>query len=256
MHHDFVDRYSDLASPIHRLDPRIKILCLLLFAVVVVTTPSDRYACFGAYALLMAVLVAVSRVPITYMLKRVSLVLPFVALTAVFLPFRHFPGAGESSGGLLGLRVSGQGAQLLAGVTTKALLAATALILLSSSTRFVALLQGLGALRFPGVMLMILSFMIRYLFVASDQAMRMERARSSRFCGGGRLATLRVRSSMIGVLFVRSYERAERVYRSMVCRGFDGDPRGATRLQFAPSDGLFAILFLAGVVAARLAGGL
>ncbi len=256
MHHDFIDRYSDLGSPIHRLDPRTKILCLLAFAVVVVTTPARHPACFGAYAALMVLMVAVSRVPLVYVLKRVCLVLPFVALTAVSLPFRGQPGGPDPTAGLLGSGISDEGVRLLLSVTAKAVLAATALILLSSSTRFVSLLQGLGALRFPRVMLMILSFMIRYLFVATDQAMRMERARSSRFCGGGRLATLRVRGGMIGVLFVRSYERAEGVYRSMVCRGFDGNARGMARLRFARADVLFTILFVAGLAAARLAGGL
>lgn len=255
MHHDLIDRYSDRDSPIHRLDPRTKILCLLLFAIVVVTTPAQRAPCFFAYAVLMAFLVALSRLPIAYLLKRVCLVLPFVVLTAAFLPFRSDPGVSAPTGGILGRSLSGEGARLLASVTTKAVLAATALVLLASSTRLTTLLQGLGALRFPKTMLMILSFMVRYLFVAADQAMLMERARSSRFCGSGRLATLRVRSGMIGVLFVRSYERAERVYRSMVCRGFDGDARGMTRLRFAVADGLFAILFLGGLVAARWAGG-
>ena len=95
----------------------------------------------------------------------------------------------------------------------------------------------------PRVMIMILSFMYRYVFVLVDEVMRMRQARDSRNFGGSRLWHLRTIGNMTGTLFIRSYERGERVYAAMLARGFDGQCRTLNHLNFRPADTYFGICF-------------
>jgi cobalt/nickel transport system permease protein len=99
-------------------------------------------------------------------------------------------------------------------------------MLLTSTTKFTSLLKGLERLKVPKIFIMIISFMYRYLFLIVDELQRMERAKKSRTFGkAGRLRIIKTLSNIAGVLFVRSYERAERVYLAMCSRGFDGEIR-------------------------------
>ena len=95
----------------------------------------------------------------------------------------------------------------------------------------------------PRVMIMILSFMYRYIFVLVDEVMRMRQARDSRNFGGSRLWHLKTIGNMTGTLFIRSYERGERVYAAMLARGFDGHSRTLDRLNFSQADAYFGIGF-------------
>jgi cobalt/nickel transport system permease protein len=106
----------------------------------------------------------------------------------------------------------------------------------------------------PRVMTMILSFMYRYLFVLVDEVMRLKQARDSRSFGGSRWWQLRVIGNMVGTLFIRSYERGERVYAAMLARGFDGHSRTLNRLNFKPVDAYFGISFALVIILTALAG--
>jgi cobalt/nickel transport system permease protein len=96
------------------------------------------------------------------------------------------------------------------------------------------------ALKRPGVMVLILSIMYRYIFVVSDEMMRMKMARDSRNFGGHRLWQWRTLGNMVGTLFLRTYERGERIYSAMVARGFDGQARILEQLRFQTEDAFFA----------------
>ena len=95
----------------------------------------------------------------------------------------------------------------------------------------------------PWVMVMLLSFMYRYIFLLTDEVMRMKQARDSRNFGGKRLWQIRTIGNMIGTLFIRSYERGERVYVAMLARGFDGQTRTLNTLNFRQADAYFGISF-------------
>jgi cobalt/nickel transport system permease protein len=125
----------------------------------------------------------------------------------------------------------------------KAWLSILFLILLTSTTTFSNILKALEHLKMPRVLVMIMSFMYRYIFVLTDEVMRMKQARDSRNFGEGgrRLWQIRTVGNMIGTLFIRSYERGERVYAAMVARGFDGHSRTMDRLYFRPADVYFII---------------
>jgi cobalt/nickel transport system permease protein len=168
--------------------------------------------------------------------------MPFVLLIAIFIPFfKEGEVAGSYNIGLWEVTVTYSGLQVLLNIVIKAWLSIISLILLTSTTRMVHLLRGLERLHMPRVMVMILSFMYRYLFVLVDEVMRMKQARDSRGPGGGRLRQIRTVGSMIGTLFIRSYERGERVYAAMTARGFDGQTRTLGSLSFRPADAYFSL---------------
>jgi len=244
MKHSFIDLYSDLDSFIHKLDPRTKLITTLLFILAVAIIPPARWQVFAFYFLLMATLVLLSKVPILYVLKRSLVIMPFVALIAISIPFfKEGKVAGSYNIWLWEVSVTYSGLQVFASVLTRAWLSVLSLILLTSTTKLTNLLKALEQLHMPRVTIMILSFMYRYIFILVDEVMRMKQARDSRNFGGKRLWQIRTIGNMIGTLFIRSYERGERVYAAMVARGFDGQSRTLHRLTFKPVDACFGISF-------------
>jgi cobalt/nickel transport system permease protein len=219
----------------------------------VALTPADAWITYGIYLAIAAAWLAISRVPVSYVLKRSLVVLPFVLLIAVFIPFfKGGESAGSYSVGFLHVSVSYSGLELLRNIVIRAWLSILSLILLTSTTRMPDLLKGMEQLHMPNVMVMLLSFMYRYIFVLTDEVMRMKQARDSRNFGGGRRWQIRTIGNMIGTLFIRAYERGERVYVSMVARGFDGHSRTLKRLRFRAADAYFGFCFAAVLTAGSL----
>ena len=242
MKHSFIDQYSDRDSFIHRLDPRTKFIITLLFILAVIITPPTTWQVFALYLLLIATLIFISKVPILYVLKRSLVIIPFVLLIAIFIPFfKEGEVAGSYNIWLWEVSVTDSGLEVLWNILARAWLSILSLILLTSTTKMTNLLRGLEQLRMPRVMVMILSFMYRYIFVLIDEVMRMKQARDSRNFGGKHLWQIRTIGNMIGTLFIRSYERGERVYASMLARGFDGQTRTLDHLNFRQADAYFGI---------------
>jgi len=242
--HGFLDRYSDLDSFIHKLDPRTRFITTFAFILVVVLTPPTRWQAFALYFALLAGLILLSKVPPLYVLKRSLVIVPFVLMIAIFIPFFR-PGevVGSYNVWLWELSITYSGLLVLWNVVIKAWLSILSLIVLSSTTKFSELLKGLEQLRMPKVMVMILSFMYRYIFVLVDEVIRMKQARDSRNFGGKRIWQLKTIGNMVGTLFLRSYERGERVYGAMVARGFEGQTRTLTNLRFQAVDLYYAMGF-------------
>ena len=244
MKHGFLDRYSDLDSFIHKLDPRTRFITTFAFILVVVLTPPTRWQAFALYFALLAGLILLSKLPPLYVLKRSLVIVPFVLMIAIFIPFFR-PGevVGSYNVWLWELSITYSGLLVLWNVVIKAWLSILSLIVLSSTTKFSELLKGLEQLRMPKVMVMILSFMYRYIFVLVDEVIRMKQARDSRNFGGKRTWQLKTIGNMVGTLFLRSYERGERVYGAMVARGFEGQTRTLTNLRFQAVDLYYAMGF-------------
>lgn len=240
MKHSFLDQYSDRDSLIHRLDPRTKLITTFVFILAVVLTPPDSWLAYALYFALVVTLLTLSRLPAFHVFKRSLVIIPFVLLIAIFIPFFK---EGEVVGSFniwqWQVSVTSSGLQILWNIMAKAWLSILSLILLTSTTKFSHLLKGLEQLRMPRVMVMLLSFMYRYLFVLVDEVMRLKQARDSRNFGGKWLWQIRTVGYMIGTLFIRSYERGERVYAAMVARGFDGHSRTLERLHFGQADAYF-----------------
>jgi cobalt/nickel transport system permease protein len=223
MHHAFIDEHSEIGSVIHQLDPRIKVVSFGLLILSVMLMDVISLHIFGLLLLMLAVLVLLSRVPPAFILKRSLVIVPFSVMIAAFLPFMkegHVIWNLGWSG--LPLKVTVEGLQLFMNIVAKSFISVISIILLTSTTRFPDLLKALEKLKCPQVMILILSFMYRYVFVVEDEFMKMRQAKLSRSVGKSWRREVKTLSNMIGVLFLRSYERAEAVYLAMCSRGFTG----------------------------------
>ncbi|MBU4311770.1 MAG: cobalt ECF transporter T component CbiQ [Candidatus Omnitrophica bacterium] len=208
MQHSYIDKYAGLDSFLHGLDPRAKVIVSFIFIFAVVLSNPTAYLSFALYGLALLILLAVSKVPSSFVFKKTLIVIPFVALVALSIPFMK----------------GKDGLALFTGILIKSYLSIFCMTMLTSTTKFPRLLKAMERMKVPSIFIMIMSFMYRYLFVLIDEFHRMQRARDSRSLGRvGRWDTVKVLSNIIGVLFVRSYERAERVYLSMCSRGFNGE---------------------------------
>ncbi|MCO8275807.1 cobalt ECF transporter T component CbiQ [Actinoplanes sp. TRM 88003] len=209
--------HLDRVSPVHNLAPEVKIAAVLLFTIIVVITPRTEFWAFGGYAVLLAVVAGVARVPALWLAKRATIELPFVLL-AVALPFA---GRGERVD-WLGLSLSIDGLHGAWNIFAKGTLGVLASLLLAATTTMRDLILGLDRLRCPTVFTQIATFMLRYLDVLADDARRMRIARLARGYDPRFLWQVKAFAVSIGALFLRAYERGERVYLAMVSRGYAG----------------------------------
>ncbi len=211
-------------SWLHRLPAHVKLVALLVLMLTVVATPREWYAVFGGYLLLLLALVAVSQVPPAYLAKRMVVEVPFV-LFAVLMPFV----ATGPHTDVLGISVSEAGLLGAWGLLAKGTLGVLASLLLAATTEPRALLIGLRRLRMPAQLVQIMGFMIRYFDVVADELWRMHVARQSRGFRARDPRQWPVIARSVGVLFIRAYERGERVHLAMLSRGYDaGSPLEAT----------------------------
>ncbi|MFC0625751.1 cobalt ECF transporter T component CbiQ [Kribbella deserti] len=239
-------------SPIHRLPAQVKIVALLIFVLAVVSSPAERFWAFAVFAALVVGCIRLARLPGTTVLRRLAVETPFIVF-ALLLPFV----ATGPKVDLLGLRLSEAGVLGAWNLLAKGTLGVLAAIVLSGSTSPRELLSGLERLRLPSTLVAILSFMVRYLSVVSGDLQRMRIARESRAYAGGRAGHLKAVAAGAGALFVRSYERGERVHLAMLARGYNGtmpplSDGGATRVQWATGLALPAVAVLVAVAARML----
>ena len=221
-------------SPVHRLDPRTKIIVTLCYTILVVSTAPHHLLVFVIYAGLLSWCVAAARIPLSHILWRATAVLPFSVLAACWLPFVQEGPTVQLGGGLMELSVTGL--WLFAGVAMKSFLGASAAILLASVTPFDLLLSGLRKLHMPAILIDMLTLTYRYLFVLYEEAVRLRRAAAARGYRPQWLGQALLIGRLIGQLFMRSYERAERVYGAMVLRGYRGEMPISHTLRFSPLD--------------------
>ena len=244
--------YREADSPVHRLPPEVKIAAMVAFTVAVVATPRAAFWAFGAYALLVAVVAALARVGGGWLLTRSAIELPFV-LFAFALPFI---GAGERID-VLGLGMSVEGLYGAWNILAKGTLGVWASLLLAATTTTRDLIVGLDRLRCPQIVTQIATFMLRYLDVLVGEARRMRVARISRGDDPRFLWQLRGFAAGVGTLFLRAFERGERVYLAMVSRGYTGRMPTVWQGTGAATTGQWLIAatvpLLAGTVAATAA---
>jgi cobalt/nickel transport system permease protein len=226
-----VNRYVPRDSPIHAADARLKFVLTIAFILMVSLLPVGAWPSI-AVAWLSLVVVSWRAHLGPFRASRGAVVaLPF-ALAALPLIFTRT----EDPLGTLGigpalLTVSGEGLRIFTTIALKSWVSVQAAMLLSFTTPFHDLVDALRALRLPRILVAIISFMYRYLEVLANEVGRMNRARAARSAApGGRAGgSLKWRAgvtgSMVGALFLRSYERSERIYAAMQARGFEGELR-------------------------------
>ncbi|MFD0467836.1 cobalt ECF transporter T component CbiQ [Nonomuraea thailandensis] len=217
-------------SVVHRLPPQCKLLAVFAFALVVVATPRERFWAFAAYAVLLGGVAVAARVPGTYVLRRMVIEVPFV-LFAFLIPV---VGLGERTE-VLGLSLSVPGLWAAWNILAKASLGVVASILLAATTEPRAILLGAQRLRLPSLLVQIAMFMLRYLDVIVDEMRRMRVARESRGFEARNFRHIPVIARSAGALFIRSYERGERVHLAMLSRGYSGQMPVIQELPASPA---------------------
>lgn len=206
----------------HSLVPRTRLLCTLLSVFTIALTPNGHWLTLGIYALGAITLIFVAQVTLKVLLKRIAVEFAFVAVAILGTLFRP-DGQVIWSWGIL--KVTTEGLTVLGSVATKTLLSLTILNLLTITTSIPALLNALSALGVPPLLVATLASMYRYLGVLVKEFKAINQAAASRNLKKKGTWQRLVIGNMIGVLFIRTYDRGDKVYQAMLSRGYRGIPR-------------------------------
>lgn len=204
-------------SFVHRMAPHVKILAIVVFAIAVAVTPTHAPWVFVALAMLVLLAVVAARLPAGFVATRALVVVPFV-IFGLLVPFV----SSDQDMAWGPLRWSSEGARAGLAIVARSVLGVTASIVLAGTTELPRLLAGLDRLRVPPAITAIASFMLRYLEVVAGELRRMRSAMVARGHDPRWLWQLRPLATASGALFVRTYERGERVHLAMQARGFTG----------------------------------
>ena len=204
-------------SAVHRLPAEVKIVAAVLGAICVVATPREAFGVFAGHLLVLAAVWAVARIPPGWILRRAVIELPFVVL-AVLLPFTG-PGPRID---VLGLALSEPGLLGAWNIVVKGTLGVLISLTLAATTPLRDLLSGMQRLHAPALVVTIATLMLRYVDLIVAEAGRMRRARLARGHDPRFLWQVGATARGVGALFIRAYERGERVHLAMLSRGFDG----------------------------------
>lgn len=238
MEHGFLDKYADLKSPIHSIEPRIK-TALLIGAVFVSSLTSqgsiERIFLMVFLAIFLAI---ISRVPLKVYLLRFSVILPIITVLSAVYSF------------------SNKGFDWFSFFYyfSKASASFLFVLVLVTTTKFESILSALRYFRFPIVIISIISFLYRYIFVIQDELERMLRAvRARTNADTDRKTILKTYFNLTGILMMRSFERSERIHRSMLARGFSIKAMYTPKpLNVRFQDILFIIFFTASIILINL----
>lgn len=203
MSHGLVDKRCALDSPIRRMKPTMKLWLVAGILVGVAWAPRPWWMwALGVPAVALATVAILSRISWAFLLRRLLLLGPFVAGVALLALFQP------------------NGVAAAAFLVSKSLICLLTMILLTQTTSFTEILAVLRTVRLPGLLITVVALMYRYTFVLVDEAERLGRARRCRTFSQRRWPTWTALATVAGQLFVRSSERADRVYAAMCARGW------------------------------------
>jgi cobalt/nickel transport system permease protein len=231
MHINVFDHYQNQATLAHRLDPRVKVVVVVVFILSNALLPDGAWLAYGVMGLFVLIAARVAHLPLGFLFKRSLIVLPFL-LAAVTIVFT-LPGTAVFSFTLGPWTFSATDAGLVrfASIMIRSWLSVMAAIWLTATTPFPDLMHALRHLHVPQILVSIISFMYRYLFVMADEAKRLLRAREARSArlpgqagnGGSLWWRAKIAGGIVGQLFLRSFDRSDRVYNAMLARGYRGE---------------------------------
>ncbi|MEE8600431.1 cobalt ECF transporter T component CbiQ [Euzebya tangerina] len=236
-------------SPVHRLAPEAKLAAAFAFVAVVAVTPADRLWVFAAHAGLLVAVVVVARLRPLFVLKRAVVVLPFIA----FIVLIPFVASGERTE-ILGLSVSAEGLAAARTILIRSLIGVTVSIILAATTELPAIMRGLNRLKVPSLLTTIAMFMLRYLETLTAELGRMRTAMTARAYDPRWLWQAKPIAQSAGTLFIRSYERSERVHNAMLARGFTGQMPASRHPTATPREWLAALALPVAALVALLIG--
>jgi cobalt/nickel transport system permease protein len=202
MRHDFLDRYGRLDSPIHRRSASWKAATAFGLIALTVAVPHSRLWLVIPIAIAIGTVLVLSRIPVRFVLTRVLLFEPLAVIAS------------------LAALAQPEGLSIAASMIFKSTICLTTMIILANTMPFAEFLLLLRRLRTPAILVTILALTYRYVFVLVDEAERLGRARLSRTFHRSRAQRWRDLGGLVGRLFIRSTERAERIYAAMTARGW------------------------------------
>lgn len=202
MRHDYIDRYARCDSPVHRLPAALKLGVAFTLVVSTAAVPISVTPYFVACALFLVFAMIAAKLPAVFVAVRLLALEPVAAGVALLSLMQH------------------DGLSVLVRVLVKSNICLLAMVLLSNTTPFADILGVLRRLRFPPLLITVLALMYRYVFLLIDQSERMARARKSRTFSPRRGKRWKTAAGIVGHLFIRSTERAERIYAAMTARGW------------------------------------
>ncbi len=228
--------YQD--TPLHKIDPRAKLITVLFFILTVVSFDKYEISMLVPYIFFPVYLLSAGNIPVMYIVKKIIYVSPFALMIGVFNPL--FDQGALISIGSVG--VSGGWISFLSIMMRFALTVSTALALIAC-TGFNNICFALNRLGAPKIFAVQLLFLYRYIFVLAEEAAKMVRARNLRsFDGKGK--GIRTYGPLLGNLLLRTINRAERIHLAMVCRGFDGKIRILKKYKFGLKESFFVIVWI------------
>lgn len=237
-----LDRLSYQSTCVHQLDPRAKVVATVLFLFTVISFPKYEVAGLIPFFLFPVLLMTMGEIPFLFVVKKVLFVSPFAIFIGIFNPLLDTGTVAV----IAGMPISAGWISFVS-IILKFSLTISAAILLVATTSFPGVCHALRQLGFPSLFTSQLLFLYRYLFVLMEEAMRIIRARDMR-AFGTRGTGIKVFVRLIGILFLRTVDRAERVYYAMLSRGFQGDMPSLRKSRIAMTDMAFMatmITFLA-----------
>jgi len=261
MHSDAFDRYHHKHSLIHHLDPRIKVVITLAFIISNALLPDGAWIAFALAWLFILIANAFSQLGIGFTFRRSFIAFPF-ALAAITVLF-SIPGKPVSSFHFLmwNFTITDAGLLRFVSIVIRSWLSVQMAILLVAVTEFPKIIHALTHLRVPPIITTIISFLYRYLFVLTDEVMRLLRARQARSAaspgqrsGGSVQWRARIAGHMAGQLFLRSYERSDRIYNAMLSRGYKGELMTIHPHHFHARDWLICALSILGMLIMQFTG--
>lgn len=237
MHHNFLDKYSSLNTPVHNIHPLVKVAAYIILVIVILTCSIFKPLEVMFISLMMCILIMVAKIPLTFFIRKTLLLLPVFISVLVLMPFMR--GENVIWGGkfILPLILTREGISLSTGLLIKSALFLWASILLFSTTRFNELLYVLRKSGIPQLIIILLAFMYRYVFLLIDEMERVYTGYQARIFKrqsvGNFLKTL---SFLVRAIFIRSFERSGRIYQAMCARGFRGEIYLMQQPRFSPAD--------------------
>ena len=217
-HHHHLELHK--LSKLSKVKPQTKLLGIFLIILSIAFFSMNNLKLFLIHVCCVLYLLFISKISLKTYLKRLSIDIPFV-LFAIFLPFIS-KGNGKIFGEYLGLTIYETGLTEMRNLIFKITLCVTLAIILTASTSTIELIYGMQKLKISPLLISIFSFAIRYIDVFIDELKRVKTSMKSRGYSEKGLKNLQPIAFASGAMLIRGYERGERVYNSMISRGFSG----------------------------------
>ncbi len=231
----YMDTLATHDSPLHRLDPRAKLITSLIFISTVISFDKYAISALIPFFIYPVVQISIGGLPVGYLMRKVLWISPFVILIGIFNPlvdreilFRI--GAVQISGGWISFF----------SIMTRSFLTVTAALVLIAATGFTAVCKALSKLGIPRPFVVQLIFLYRYLFVLTEEVLRMIRAVTLRSFRSGHMG-FKTYVPVLGHLLIRTLDRAQRIHLAMFCRAFDGEIRLMRPLKIGTKDLVYVI---------------